>query len=121
MLKTVNQVRVELSFKLLAFAIMPDHLHLIVVPPEDGPAKMMQLIKGRFSRTYGGLTACAEPVWQSRYHERILTTEQALFSAIEYVHNNPVASRLVGQPEDYRWSSAGAEWKTDLEQFFRSG
>ena len=103
---------------LLAFAIMPDHFHLVALPPDNGPAKMMQLIKGRFARSYNLQAARDGPVWQSRYHERILTTEKATFSSIEYVHNNPVAARLADAPERFEWSSAYSRWPTDLETFF---
>jgi REP element-mobilizing transposase RayT len=72
LISIIYQVRAELQFMLLAFVIMPDHFHLVVLPPEDGPARMMQLIKGRFARSYNLQAARDGPVWQSRYHERIL-------------------------------------------------
>ena len=62
----IYQIRAELQLTLLAFAVMPDHFHLVVLPPEDGPAQMMQLIKGRFARFYNVQAARDGPVWQSR-------------------------------------------------------
>jgi len=118
LISIIYQIRGELQFMLLAFAIMPDHFHLVVLPPDNGPAKMMQLIKGRFARSYNLQAARDGPVWQSRYHERILTTEKATFSAIEYVHSNPVVARLSELPEKYQWSSAHERWQNDLGRFF---
>ncbi len=105
-------------FQLLAFTIMPDHLHLIVVPPTpDGLGRVMQLIKGRFSRAYNTMIGRTGAVWQNRYHERTLRTEAALFRAIAYVHNNPVAAHLVAISEDYQWSTANGRYEFDLQKY----
>jgi len=77
----------------------------------------MQLIKGRFSRAYNTMTARTGALWQNRYHERTLRTEAALFRAMEYVHNNPVAARLASVPEKYRWSTANGKFVTDLDDY----
>lgn len=121
LISVIYQTRSELEFMLLAFAIMPDHFHLVALPPENGPARMLQLIKGRFARTYNANSGRDGPVWQSRYHERILATEKAFSGAIEYVHNNPVVAGLADAPEGYEWSSASGRWTTDLDTFFESG
>ena len=118
LVRTVYAVRAETAFHLLAFAIMPDHVHLIVVPStSEGLGRVMQLIKGRFSRAYNTTAGRTGAVWQSRYHERTLRSEAALFRAIEYVHNNPVAARLASAPEKYRWSTAHEKFVTDLDDY----
>jgi putative transposase len=117
LVRTVYEVRAELKFHLLAFAIMPDHLHLVVVPPEAGLGRVMQLIKGRFSHTYNAKAGSSGPVWQTRYHERTLKTEAALFRAIEYVHNNRVSAHLVATSEDYQWSTANGRYEFDLQEY----
>ena len=118
LLRTIYNARSELSFHLLAFTIMPDHLHLILVPAPDGLSRAMQVIKGRFARAYNRHVGGTGAVWQSRYHERTLRNEEALFRAIEYVHQNPVAAHLSSEPQAYRWSSAGGRHPTDVEAYF---
>ena len=117
LIRIIFEVRTETSFKLLAFTIMPDHLHIIVVPSETGVSRIVQLIKGRFARAHNELTGRAGAVWQSRYHERTLRNERSLLSAIEYVHYNPVAARLVREANSYRWSSVNGCYTTDIEQY----
>jgi len=118
LIRTIYEIRAEVRFQLLAFAIMPDHLHLIVVPPtSDGLGRVMQLVKGRFSRAYNTVADRTGAIWQNRYHERTLRSEAALFRAIEYVHNNPVAACLASAPEKYRWSTANEKFVTDLDVY----
>ena len=80
-------------------------------------SRVVQLIKGRFARAYNQSAGRAGAVWQSRYHERTLRNETALFRAIEYVHQNPVSARLVLEPQDYPWSSASGRYVTDLDAY----
>ncbi|MEX0785004.1 MAG: transposase, partial [Dehalococcoidia bacterium] len=109
-------VRQEEQILLLAFAIMPDHLHVIFVP-NGTPSRAMQLIKGRFARFYNQRAQRRGVLWQTRYHERTLWTEEALNRAIGYIHNNPIVAGLAEAPEQYRWSSANEVYATDLEVY----
>ena len=49
MLRVIGEVRHETRVRLLAFVIMPDHVHLVLAtPPPLRLGRVMQLIKGRF-------------------------------------------------------------------------
>lgn len=45
-------------------------------------------------------------VWQDGNHPIALTSSRALDQTMEYIHNNPVAAEIVGEPEHYLYSSA---------------
>lgn len=117
LVRIMYEVRSETQFRLLAFAIMPDHLHIVLEPPASGLSRAIQLIKGRFARTYNQEAGSSGSVWQSRYHERTLRSEAALFRAIEYVHQNPIAARLVPEAASYQWSTANGRYQTDLLEY----
>ncbi len=114
LVRIMYEVRSETRFRLLAFTIMPNHLHLILEPPTSGLSKAVQLIKGRFAHAYNKRAGRAGAVWQSRFHERTLRSESALFRAIEYVHQNPVAARLAPEAEGYPWSTANGRYERDF-------
>ncbi len=114
LIRTIDEVRAENSFLLLALTIMPDHLHLILVPSVEPLGRIIQLIKGRFAYAYNQGAGRRGAVWQSRYHERTLRSERALLRAIEYVHQNPVTAGLVVDVGDYPWSSANGRCQADL-------
>ena len=116
-IQILHEVRLETDCELLAFVVMPDHVHLVLQCAAPHPiGQVMQLIKGRFSRRYNEMTGKSGRVWQSRYHERALRGERELFSAIEYVHGNPVAAGLVAEALDFAWSSA-SEGDLDLDAY----
>ncbi len=119
--RTLYEVREEAGFRLLAFSVMFDHVHLILATETEELGQPMQLIKGRFARVYNQAAGRTGAVWQSRYHERTLRTEAALLRAIEYVTQNPVAARLAASAEDYRWSSASGLYETDLDDYLGLG
>jgi putative transposase len=114
-MEVLDEVRLETIFRLLAFVVMPDHVHLVLIPSMScSLGEFMQLLKGRFSRRYNGVTGGSGTLWQSRYHERSLRSESELVAAIEYVHLNPVTAGLVEEASAYPWSSARGEYSTDL-------
>lgn len=118
LLNVIGEVRHETRFQLLAFVIMPDHVHLVVAVPERlRLSRLMRLIKGRFANRHNRSMRSSGSLWQERYHERGLRSERELVAAIEYVHANPVKAGLVSQAESFPWSSANSAYDTDLDAF----
>jgi putative transposase len=56
-IQTIFEVKEKLNVLLLAFVIMPDHIHLMLVPDKRNTiSDVMRHIKGRFSRRYNLLS-----------------------------------------------------------------
>jgi putative transposase len=110
-------LRGELGFLLLSYVVMPDHVHLMVVPgPSAGLAKTMQYVKGRFARRLNARSSSQGNVWQPRYYERAIRDEASLRQAIEYIEENPVKAGLASAAALYAYSSA-SQPTGDLEGF----
>ena len=108
LVEVIRQVEIEEAFNLIAYVVMPDHMHLVVwLPPSLSSGRVMKMIKGRFAREYQAKGGKKGSFWQSRYHEKALRCDEELSAAVEYVHHNPVAAGLTVEPATYRWSSAG--------------
>ena len=104
----IRAVAAEERFQLIAYVVMPDHLHIVArTPPGLTTGRIMKVVKGGFAREYQASRGEKGSFWQSRYHEKALRSEEALWAAVEYVHYNPVAAGLVRVPAEYPWSSAG--------------
>ena len=105
--QVIAEVRHETKFRLHAWVLMPDHIHMVLSTPNVvAVGDVMRLVKGRFANRHNRQTERCGSVWQSRFHERALRNDAALMRAIDYVHMNPVEAGLVERAEDYRWSSA---------------
>jgi putative transposase len=108
LMQVVKEVRAQTGLRIHAYVVMPDHVHFVLgLSPRETVSRVMELIKGRFAHRWNRRTGGKGSVWQSRFNERALRTDDALRSAIDYVHMNPVEAGLVERPEDYQWSSSG--------------
>jgi REP element-mobilizing transposase RayT len=114
---TILQTRLERAY-VLAWAVMPDHLHVVVVPrtPYTLP-QVMQNIKGNASWAINRLTGRKGAIWQQGYYDRMIRSEKHLFEAIAYVNMNPVAAGLTKEPGEYRFASWDAN-ETDLGRWY---
>jgi putative transposase len=66
LLETLQHYRREGHYKLHAFVIMPDHLHLLLTPTDITLERSIQLIKGGFSHRL----ASKLPIWQRGFTDR---------------------------------------------------
>jgi putative transposase len=91
-----------------AYCLMPNHVHLIAVPPD---AAALRRAIGETHRQYTseinereGWRGC---LWQGRFASFAMDARYTR-AAARYIELNPVRSRLVAHPGDYPWSSARA-------------
>lgn len=118
MLAELGRLRHELDFALLAFVVMPDHVHLLLVPSAKADlSRIMQSVKGRFARLWNQRCRRTGSLWQSRYYESAVRTEAQLTRWIEYIHRNPVQAGLASIPEEYPYCSSAGRLETDLETY----
>ncbi|QDV72496.1 REP-associated tyrosine transposase [Botrimarina mediterranea] len=121
-------------FDLWAYVIMPEHVHLIVLPL--GPAKMASILtvlkQSTSSRALVWLKNNSpdylpnlldrQPNGKASYrfwqrgggYDRNLRSVRDIHEKIAYIHDNPVRRGLVAKPSDWRWSSAAA-WNTGID------
>jgi len=101
-LETLQHYRKEGRFKLHAFVVMPDHIHLLLTPLEITIERAIALIKGGFShRLHSKLS-----VWQPSFTQHRIRDREDFLTRLHYIHHNPVRARLVDQSDLYPYSSA---------------
>jgi putative transposase len=103
-IETLQHYRAEGFYRLYAFVVMPDHVHLLITT--DDLAGAMQRIKGGFSHRLGARIRSKFPVWQRGFADHLVLNREQFDSRREYIHQNPVRARLVERAEDYAHSSA---------------
>jgi putative transposase len=115
--------------KVHAYALMPDHVHILATPANtDSISRTIQSI-GRnyvqyFNECYGG----EGTLWEGRYRATVIDPGQYLLTCCRYIELNPVRNGLVDKPADYRWSSyahnalgLANEMLSDAPQYRRLG
>ncbi len=110
LVKYLREARTKHLFKLMAYVIMPEHVHLVMWPP-DGMKLGLVIgeIKSKMAREYFAFTMPdiqgTRVFWQKRCYDHNCRTPETVREKIEYCHNNSVRRGLVQEPGDFEWSS----------------
>ena len=112
-LESLAETRVRRKFLLLAYCLMPTHLHLLLAPSDDDPlSAVMREIKIRSAKRMQAARPKQKPLWQARYFDRIMRHRQELSETLDYIHLNPVKDGLVENADRWPWSSWPG-WQSD--------
>jgi putative transposase len=105
-------------YKLHAFVVMPDHLHVLLTPGETTTVeKAMQMIKGGSAYRMGLERPNKFPIWHAGFHDRWMRDVEEYQGGKRYIEMNPVEGKMVEKPEDYLFSSASGKYVVDLSRF----
>lgn len=93
-------------YELEAWVMMPNHVHLLVLPLVD-LARITFWLKGQTARQANAILGRAgEPFWQDESFDRWVRGEREFCRVAAYIENNPVSAGLVKTAQDWPWSSA---------------
>jgi putative transposase len=91
-----------------AYCLMPNHVHLVLVPAEaSGLARALGEAHRRYAGYINARARQTGDLFQGRFSS-VAMDEEHLLAAVRYVSRNPVRARLVRRPKDWRWSSVRA-------------
>lgn len=95
----------------LAYVLMPNHVHLILVPKDaEGLSKAMSSVHRAYAGAINARRKKTGHFWQGRFGCVAMDGDHAV-CALRYVLLNPVRAKLCKKPEQWRWSSARAYLK----------
>ncbi|HEY8134055.1 MAG TPA: transposase [Thermoanaerobaculia bacterium] len=90
---------------LIAYALMPNHFHLLVEMTAKTLSKGMQWLNGKYSQAFNKRHGCVGHVFQGRFESPLVEKESYALQVARYIVLNPVRAKIVMRPEDYVWSS----------------
>ena len=93
-------------YKLHAWIVMPNHVHLLISPRVPIPS-LTRWLKGstaRYANRILGRTG--HRFWQEESWDHWVRDVHQLHRLVRYIEDNPVAARLVPMAELWCWSSA---------------
>ena len=104
-LRLLNNYSLRFKVDILAYCLMPNHIHLIAIPHEGG--SLAQAI-GETHRNYTRFINFREKwrgyLWQGRFSSYVLD-ESYLLAVTRYILLNPVKAGIAKKPWDYKWAS----------------
>ncbi|MDQ0473502.1 transposase [Labrys wisconsinensis] len=94
--------------RLLAWCLMPNHVHLLAVPDgQDGLRALLGEVHRRYTAGINARNGWTGHLWQGRFGS-VVMEEDHLVHAVRYVCLNPVRAKLVTRAEDWPWASTRA-------------
>lgn len=95
----------------LAWALMPNHVHLIVRTGARPLARVMHRLGTRYSRYFNDRHGRFGHLLQGRYRAIPVASDAQLATLVRYVHANPVRAGLVASIDElarYQWTGHAA-------------
>ena len=112
---SVRRVRQAHPFEIIAWVVLPEHMHAIwALPPGDARYSMRwNQIKGAFSNQLPRAESISASragrrergIWQRRFWEHLIRNQDDLARHVDYVHYNPVKHGHVAKVSDWPFSS----------------
>jgi putative transposase len=96
----------KFEVEIWAYCLMPNHVHLILVPHKvDSLSLVMSEVHRRYTQYINKREGWTGFLWQGRYSSYPMD-ERHLLCAARYIELNPVEAGIVATAEQYAWSSA---------------
>ena len=104
-LEVLEQCREISGFRLFAYCLMGNHVHLLLRACEEPLEQVMKRIGTRYVVWYNKKYSRTGHLFQDRYRSEAVTDDAYCLTVIRYILNNPVKAGMCRRAEDYRWSS----------------
>ena len=126
LIEAVKYSQINKNLKLYAYVFLDNHFHLIVTG--DNLSNIMKSIKSFTAKeiikqlkndeninllNYFKINRLKHKIkseyqiWQESYHPQELMSQKIIQQKVDYIHLNPVRKRIVAEPEEWKYSSAG--------------
>jgi putative transposase len=103
-LKYLHNASVNYECEVLAYCLMPNHYHLIVIPVEkEYLSKMMQELSFKYTLYIQKKYKWSGHVFQSRFQSKIVEDVEYLETLIKYIKLNPIEAGFILSSEEYQW------------------
>ena len=107
---------VKSGCELHAYALMPNHVHLLLTPHHaDATPRVLMSLGRRYVRYVNRAYDRTGSLWEGRYRSALIQTDDYLLACYRYIELNPVRAGIVRDPAHYRWSSYAANALGRLE------
>ncbi|HAN09338.1 MAG TPA: transposase [Clostridiales bacterium] len=103
-IELIQRYKERYGFKLYAYCIMDNHIHMLVEVEKVPLNKIMQGIQLVYTQIYNRKNKRTGHVFQQRYKAVVCNKDGYLLHLTKYIHMNPVKAHMT-EDVNYEWSS----------------
>ena len=104
-MKILDRCKEISGFRLYAFALMSNHIHLLIEPSGEALNIAFTRIETRYAMWFNRKYERTGYLFQNRFRSEAVETEQYFMTVLRYILQNPMKAGLESRPGSYRWSS----------------
>ncbi|GMV44106.1 MAG: hypothetical protein AMXMBFR64_58220 [Myxococcales bacterium] len=98
---TVRQHGIEVH----AYALMPNHYHLLVRSVHGNLSRAMRHLNGTYTQRLNRVCSWDGPLFRGRFRSQLVEDEAYLITLVAYIHLNPLRAHLATRPDADCWTS----------------
>jgi REP element-mobilizing transposase RayT len=105
-LELLAKYKNQLGFKLFAFSLMPNHVHLLIeTKPQTTLSDIMHNITSSYTKYYNKKYNRQGHLFRGRFKATVIEKEPYLLKLTRYIHRNAGRLNLTASPFEYPYSS----------------
>ncbi|MGI6308202.1 MAG: REP-associated tyrosine transposase [Dethiobacteria bacterium] len=104
-MQTLGACQEKSGFKLYAYCLMGNHVHLLIKEEKEDLSIVMQRIGASYVYWYNQKYERCGHLFQGRYKSEVVEDDRYFLAVLRYIHKNPVKAGLSNEMADYPWSS----------------
>ena len=104
-LNRLKLIKTDKPYKIYAFCLMSNHVHLLVKEIEESISKLFLKILSSYVYWYNRKYERIGNLFQDRFKSEVINTDSYMLCAARYIHQNPIKAGLEKAIGEYKWSS----------------
>lgn len=104
-IQTLQKYREICEYKLYAYCLMGNHLHLLLKEGKEPLATIMRRICGSYVLWYNRKYGRIGYLFQDRFKSEPIEDDTYFLSVLRYIFRNPVEAGIVAEVQDYSWTN----------------
>jgi REP-associated tyrosine transposase len=97
--------REKFSFRVLAYCLMDNHVHLAIETGKVPLPRIMAGLQSSYTQYFNRRHQRSGHLFQGRYKAFLVEKNRYGLALLRYIHENPVKARVVEKAEEFGWSS----------------